>query len=142
MFESLKGDIATLSAERDNIRAQVHKYIELLEKTYAENEALRAHIDGVMDENSKLKDNILQMQQMLNQSQQQIYAVMLQKQGVPQIIPQMSPVMQSVMPQIIPPQSLPSPMVTPIMNIPGIIPGVATLPPPASMTDTKGNPII
>ena len=100
MFESLKSDISALSSERDNIRTQVHKYIELLEKTYAENEALRTHIDGVMDENSKLKDNILQMQQLLTQSQQSIYTIMLQQKinapnpqmvpmGAPSMIPQM-----------------------------------------------------
>eukprot|EP01022_Parablepharisma_sp_SALTPOND_P026807 TRINITY_DN64967_c0_g1_i1.p3 TRINITY_DN64967_c0_g1~~TRINITY_DN64967_c0_g1_i1.p3 ORF type:complete len:205 (+),score=15.53 TRINITY_DN64967_c0_g1_i1:292-906(+) len=93
MFESLKTDIATLSAERDNIRTQVHKYIELLEKTYAENEALRTHIDDVLDENSKLKDSILQMQQMLSQSQQSIYAIMLQqKSGTTGVLPVSSPI--------------------------------------------------
>ena len=83
MFESLKQEIAVLSSERDNVRGQVQKYIGLLEKTYAENEALRVHIDGIMDENSKLKDNIMQMQQLLSQSQQSIYAIMLQQKAVP-----------------------------------------------------------
>ena len=81
MFESLKHDIANISAERDNIKTQVQKYIGLLEKTYAENEALRSHIDGITEENSKLKDSIMQMQQLLNQSQQSIYAVMLQQKS-------------------------------------------------------------
>ena len=81
MFEALRHDIAKISTERDNIKNQVQKYIELLEKTYAENEVLRLHIDGITDENSKLKDNIMQMQQLLNQSQQSIYAIMLQQKA-------------------------------------------------------------
>lgn len=84
MFESLKRDITALSVERDSIQSQVQKYIGLLEKTYAENEALRLHIDGITDENSKLKDNIMQMQQLLAQSQQSIYAIMLQQKVGPQ----------------------------------------------------------
>lgn len=84
MFESLKRNIASLSSDRDTIRTQVQKYITLLEKTYAENEALRQHIDGITDENSRLKDSIMQMQQLLAQSQQSIYTIMLQQKTDPQ----------------------------------------------------------
>ena len=89
IFESLKNDISALSTERDSIKSQVQKYVELLEKTYADNESLRSHIDSLTDENSKLKDSIMQMQQLFSQSQQSIYAIMLQQKScfpTPQIM--------------------------------------------------------
>ena len=82
MFESLKEEIVRASIERGNIRYQMHQYIELLEKAYKENEELRKQSEEISDENSKLKDSIIQIQQMLNDANQSICNVMIHKNEV------------------------------------------------------------
>jgi hypothetical protein len=108
MFESLKQDIIKLSAERDNMRTQLQKYISLLEKTYVENETLRGHVESITDENSKLKDSILQMQQMVGKSQQSIFGLMLQPKSLD--LPGQTSLPISMSMSMSMPMSLPMPM--------------------------------
>eukprot|EP00826_Nyctotherus_ovalis_P020285 TRINITY_DN16359_c0_g1_i1.p2 TRINITY_DN16359_c0_g1~~TRINITY_DN16359_c0_g1_i1.p2 ORF type:complete len:118 (-),score=51.82 TRINITY_DN16359_c0_g1_i1:124-477(-) len=79
MFEALKTEIAAASVERDRMRSEMHQYIEQLEKAHKENEELRSRVEEIGEENSKLKDSIIQMQQMLNDANQSIFNVMLHK---------------------------------------------------------------
>ena len=96
LFESLKTDIENITVERDNMRREMQKYIESLEKSYNENESLRNQTEEIREENSKLKDSLIQLQQLLNDTNQSMFNVVIQKN---QMMQPMFP-MGGVMPNI------------------------------------------
>lgn len=88
MFEALKYDIADLSKERDCAKAQLNDKLSILEMTYKQTESLRMSVDKVIEENSKLKDNIIQMQSLLGQLKHSMQEGMSHQRFEPVKIPQ------------------------------------------------------
>ena len=78
MFESLKAELKTVTSDRDTVKGQLNKYVDLLQKTSVENETLKNNINKMISENNELKNKINNMQQSLGQVQQSIYGVMAQ----------------------------------------------------------------
>lgn len=84
IFESLKNELNAASTKRNSTKLKVDQYAEMLEKAYQDNETLRTRVDFIVNENSKLKDEIMQLQQSLGQMQSAMYTLMLQKKsGLP-----------------------------------------------------------
>ena len=78
MFESLKAELKAVTSDRDTVKGQLNKYVDLLQKTSVENETLKNNINKMISENNELKNKINNMQQSLGQVQQSIYGVMAQ----------------------------------------------------------------
>ena len=66
IFESLRSDIETVTTERDNMRLQLNNNIDMLKNAYEENKRLRLQMENILDENSRLKDTIIEIQDTLN----------------------------------------------------------------------------
>ena len=87
IFESLKTKMNAETEKHNGIKAEVEKCANMLEKAYQDNENLRVHVDSIVNENSKLKDEIIHLQQALGKLQSAMYTLIIQRKvGVGQNI--------------------------------------------------------
>ena len=73
IFEKLKSDLANLTQQRSYAKVELDNKINSLQKTYEESEALKQSADKVMEENKRLKDGIINLQNLIKESKHQIY---------------------------------------------------------------------